>query len=235
MADRNSLRLAATLMFIGLLLYAVASFFHAMIDSASGSASGNDHAAIFTAISHGGNWTAVHLAQFMAIAILAAGLLVFSAELDVNAGRARWANRLGNAATIVSLAVASVVYAVDGVALKQVADAWANAPAADKAARFASAEAVRWLEWGTRSYQLLMLGIALMLFAAATVSTARVPRPIGYVMGLSGIAAVVAAWLTGVEGFSSTSSNVLLVWAVLVLVWILWLLIVAWQMKPTHA
>lgn len=30
-------------------------------------------------------------------------------------------------------------------------NAWANAPDAEKAARFASAETVRWLEWGMRS------------------------------------------------------------------------------------
>ena len=36
-----------------------------------------------------------------------------------------------------------VLQAVDGVALKQAVDAWVNAPEADKAARFASAEVVR--------------------------------------------------------------------------------------------
>jgi len=34
---------------------------------------------------------------------------------------------------------------VDGVALKQAVNAWASAPDAEKAARFASAEAIRWL------------------------------------------------------------------------------------------
>ena len=42
--------------------------------------------------------------------------------------------------------------AVDGVALKQAVNAWASAPVAEKAARFASAEAIRWIEWGARSY-----------------------------------------------------------------------------------
>lgn len=43
MADRNALRLAATLLLIGSLLYVLATFFHVMIDVAGKVASGNDH------------------------------------------------------------------------------------------------------------------------------------------------------------------------------------------------
>jgi len=120
---------------------------------------------------------------------------------------------------------------VDGVALKQAAHAWANAPEAEKAARFASAETMRWLEWGSRSYQTFMLGLALVLFGTAIVQTARITRLVGYVMALSGIASFVVAWLTGAEGFSSSSENSLSVWAALLLVWIVWLLIAAWRMR----
>ena len=37
----------------------------------------------------------------------------------------------------------------------------------EKAARFASAEAMRWLGWGARSYYDYALGLALLLIAAA--------------------------------------------------------------------
>src|SRR5206468_9555812 len=69
------------------------------------------------------------------------------------------------------------------VALKQAVNAWASAPEAEKAARFASAEAIRWLEWGMRSYENFALGLAVLLFAVAVVRTAWVPRPIAYLMG----------------------------------------------------
>ena len=89
-----------------------------------------------------------------------------------------------------TLALYGVVLAVDGVALKQAVNAWASAPEAEKAARFASAEAIRWLEWGTRSYANFTLGLALLLFAVAEVRTAWIPRPIAYLMGLAGLAYV---------------------------------------------
>jgi len=53
---------------------------------------------------------------------------------------------------------------VDGVTLKQVVDALVSAPAAEQAARFASAEAILWLKWGTMSYRNFMYGLTLTLW-----------------------------------------------------------------------
>lgn len=51
-----------------------------------------------------------------------------------------------------------------------------------------------------------MFGLALVLFAIMIVGTARVPRPIGYLMGLSGLAYIVQGWVLGAEGFSATNT-----------------------------
>lgn len=59
---------------------------------------------------------------------------------------------LSAASAIVALAVYGAVQAADGVANNEVDDAWVAAQGAEKAARFASAETVRWLEWEARSY-----------------------------------------------------------------------------------
>src|SRR5437870_9167174 len=126
-----------------------------------------------------------------------------------------------------------VLQAVDGVALKQAVDAWASAPAAEKAARFASAEVVRWLEWGTRSYQSFMFGLTLILFGAVIAGTARVPRLIGYLMGVSGLAYLVQGWVLGSEGFSATNTVPQLLAYLLVFAWSIWLLILAWRMKES--
>jgi hypothetical protein len=75
----------------------------------------------------------------------------------------------------VALALYGVASVVEGVALKHAVDAWASAPAAEQAARFASAEAIRWLEWGIKSSQSFTVGLALVLFGIAT-TRARVPH-----------------------------------------------------------
>ena len=133
-----------------------------------------------------------------------------------------------------TLALYGALQAVDGVALKQAVNAWASATDAEKAARFASAEAIRWLEWGVRSYQDFALALALLLFAATVLRTAWIPRPIAYLMGLSGVTYLVQGWVAGSEGFSPTQSVAIVVAWVLNLVWIIWLVIVARRMQDSE-
>lgn len=222
--DRTLLRLSATLLFIGELIALVAGFFH------PGQAPANDHHAAFTEYAASAHWTAIHLGQFVGIAVVIGGLLALFFALNVRAGALAWINRLGAVVAAVALGLYGVLQAVDGVALKQAVDAWVRAPAAEQAARFASAEAIRWLEWGVRSYHSFMLGLAFILFAAVIVGTGRTPRATGVLMGLSGIAYLAQGWVIGAEGFSAANTLPTLLGILLVLVWSIWLLISAWRM-----
>jgi uncharacterized membrane protein HdeD (DUF308 family) len=131
----------------------------------------------------------------------------------------------------VALALNGVVFAVDGVANKQAVDAWANVPAAEKAARFTDAETLRWMEMGTSSYLDFMLGLALVLLGIAIVWTVRVPRLIGTPIGLSGLAYFVQAWLIGTKGFTSANTVPTNAGFTLLFVSMVWLLIAAWRRK----
>ena len=224
--DRTSLRLSATLLLTGQLLYIMITFFHAGGDA-------NNHHAIFAAYAASGIWTAVHVAQFACMAILLGGLFALYFALDLQ-GLARWPGRFGAALTAVTLGLYGGVLAVDGVALKQAVNAWASAPEADKAARFATAEAIRWLEWGMRSYQNFALGLALLLFVAAVFRTAFVPRTTAYLMGLSGLAYLVQGWVAGVEGFSRTHTIAIVLTEVLNLTWMIWLVVVSRRIQHSE-
>ena len=221
--DRPSLRLAGTLLLGGQLLYVVITLLHA-----GGEA--NDHAAIFAAYAASQIWTSVHVAQFACMAIMLSGLLALFFALDAPPGTAGWAARFGAASTVATLALCGVVLAVDGVALKRAADAWVIAPEAEKGARFAVAEGMRWLEWGTRSFESFTLGLAVMLFGVAVTQTARVPQPIAYLMGLSGVAYLVQGWTGATEGFSQTHTIGIIMAEVFNAAWMVWLLIAAQRM-----
>ena len=162
---------------------------------------------VFAIYASSASWTAVHLGQFIGMAVIIAGLLVLYFALDLRAGGAAWVARLGAVSAAVALGLYGVLQAVDGVALKQAVDAWVRAPEAGKAARFASAETIRWLEWGVRSYQCFMLGLTLILLGTAVALSAGLPRAIGYLMGLSGLAYIVQGWVLGSEGFSEPTSS----------------------------
>jgi uncharacterized protein DUF4386 len=145
--------------------------------------------------------------------------------------------RFGTATAVTALALFGALQAVDGVALKQAVNAWASAPDAERATRFASAEAIRWLEWGMRSYHDFALGLALFLGAASVLRTASIPRAIAYLMGLSGLTYLVQCWVAGSEGFSPAQSVAIVLAWVLSLAWMIWLVAVAWRIQnsePRH-
>ncbi|MCE3555460.1 hypothetical protein LWC33_28940 [Pseudonocardia sp. RS11V-5] len=226
--DRGTVGLAATLLLAGQLLYIVITQFHADGDA-------NDHPAVFAEYAGSETWTAVHVGQFAATAILLAGLFVLFSVLDGRVWTTRWVSRLGAALAAVALALYGIVMAVDGVALKQAVNAWVNAPDAERMARFASAEAIRWVEWGARSYQDFALGLALLLLAGGVVRTGWLPRVIAYLTGLSGLTYLVQGWVAGTDGFTHAHDvTIVLAWA-LNLAWMIWLAVVAWRARDVDA
>ena len=190
----------------------------------------NDHPAIFAAYAASRAWTAVHVAQFACMATMLAGFIALFFALDAQAGVAQWAARFGAVLTVTTLALYGAVLAVDGVALKQAVDAWASAPETDKAARFAVAEGIRWLEWGTRSYTNFTLGGAVLAFAVALLRTASIPKSIAYFMSLAALTCFVQGWVDGTSGFSQTQTMTIIFAEVLNAVWMTWLLVVASRM-----
>ena len=226
---RAPLRLAATLAFAGFAVSVIAGLFHADTVNA------NDHPATFAEYARSGIWTAVHLGQFVGMALLISGLLVLLVVLKAPEGAMAWAARFGAAAAVAALALYASLQAVDGVALKHAVDAWAAAAEPEKSARFATAEGIRWLEWGVRSYQSFVLGAALLLTGAVVLEARRVSAVIGYLMALSGLAYVAQGWVVGAEGFSPANTIPILAGIVLILVWSVWLLVSAWLGKDAPA
>ena len=112
-----------------------------------------------------------------------------------------------------------------------------HAPAAQKAATFASADAMRWLEWGVRSYHDYALGLALVLFAGAATAmrAVAVPRAAAVLMGLSGVAYLAQGWVIGSEGFSGTNSLLIVVAWALSLAWMTWLAVGTRRMPNLQA
>jgi hypothetical protein len=205
-------------------LYVVVTLFHT-----GGEA--NNHHAIFAAYAASMIWTAIHATQFACMTTFLAGLFALFFALDVESAVTRWAGRFGAALTGVTLALYGGVLAVDGVALKQAVNALAVAPEAEKSARFAAAEIVRWLEWGMRSYANFTLGLAVLLFAVATARTTWVPRMVAYLMGFSGLTYLVQGWMAGADGFSSGHTTAIVLAEAVNLAWMIWLLVVAWRLR----
>jgi hypothetical protein len=223
--ERDSVRLAAVLLLAGVVVTAIAGFLHVEGPDP------NDHQSIFAIYAANRSWTPVHLGQFIGMVIITFGLVALFVALDVHGGVGVWLNRFALLSAGAAMALYGVLQAVDGVGLKQAVNAWASADDGDKAVRFAAAETVRWLEWAVRSYQSFVFGLALILFGAVIAVTGRVPRPIGYLMALSGLSYLSQGWIIGSRGFSSANQIPTLLGIGLILVWTVWLLIAALRMK----
>jgi hypothetical protein len=225
---RPSIGLSAALLLAGQVLYVAVTQGHAGGDA-------NDHHHIFEAYAENGIWTAVHIGQFAAVAAMLVGLLVLALTIEAGAGTARWLARCAAGGALVTLALYGVLQAVDGVALKHAVSAWANAPESEKAARFASAESMRWLEWGLRSYQDYAMGLTLILLAGAAGRSRFLAWPFSALVGLSGLAYLAQGWVAGTDGFTAAQSIAIVLAWVLSLVWMSWLLVAAPRMKDVSA
>ncbi|MBX3431234.1 MAG: hypothetical protein KF779_16730 [Hyphomonadaceae bacterium] len=215
-----ALRPAALLLLAGQILYVAFTLLHA-----GGNA--NDHHSIFAIYAEDDAWFAVHAGQFGAMAILLTGLIVLFLDLDAIHGAPTRLGLAGIATTVVAFALYGGLQAVDGVALKRAVNALADSAEAESASRFAGAEALRWLEWGMRSYHDFALGLALV---ASAVAVARaLAWATAMLIASSGSAYLAQGWLVGVEGFSAEHSVAIVLSWILSVAWMSWMAIAAFR------
>ena len=167
----------------------------------------NSHVAVFTEYARSADWVWVHDVQFLSAAVVVAGFVLLGRALQ-RVGVSPALLRLGDAAAATTLALIAVNMAVDGVALRQAVDAWAHAGPEERASRFAAAEAVRWVEWGVNSFFTVLLGITLLVFAAALLRRARLGarvRLAGVSGTFAGVMLVLNGLAVGAHGFEPTA------------------------------
>jgi len=226
--QRGLIWLGGLLLVGGEVAGAIVGAFHA------GGAKANDHAAVFKQYAESDSWTAVHILLFMSALLIIAGVVVLARALaQVERGRSLAVLIAVSAA--VSAAAAGLVLAVDGVALKQTADAWVNAVPAQKAFAFHDAEVIRWLEWGANSFLATAEGVTYMLLGWAIVRTAIVPKWIGWLSVVAGVGYVGVAFSVGYEGFTDTTSALGVTAGVLFVFVSIAIAVIGWRAKKRAA
>jgi hypothetical protein len=189
------LRLTGGLLVGGFLLSLVLTHLHPSGDD-------DKHTVIFQKYADNGPWVAIHLGQFAGVLLVLGGFLVLYRILELRAEVPVLA-RFAAGATIATAATWAVLQAIDGVALKQAVDAWADASGTEKTIRFADAETVRWAEWGVNSYFRLLLGLTIVFFGAAIVRTGIVARWLGWIGAIGGVLYMATGIAVGYSGFES--------------------------------
>jgi hypothetical protein len=205
----------------GAILLLIGTYLHPM------SADPNAPLAAFTEYAASHIWVASHLLQLAGVMLIAAALVLLSRKMADGPG-AEWA-ALGALGAIVSLAVASALQAVDGVALKFMVDNWAAIPEPGKAALFDATFGVRQIEVGLASIGSLLFGLTISIYGVALLIDRRFPRWLGAVAIVGGIPTAIGGVAIAYTGFSNLAMMINMPANSLLILWMIALGIYSWR------
>jgi hypothetical protein len=129
-----------------------------------------------------------------------AGLLGLAHQLEAASGTGRARLAVGGAVT--SLAVATALQAVDGIALKGMVDVWATASATYKEGAFPAAVTVRHVEVGFTSTLSLVFGLTTIVYEVALLGDSAYPKWVGGLAFAGGVPTAAAGVVMASTGFS---------------------------------
>ena len=158
---------------------------------------------------------------------MVAALLFLAQQLESVSGTG-W-SRLAAGGAIASLAVATALQAVDGIALKTMVDAWAAAPAVQKEVAFHAAFAVRQVEIGLASLLSLLFGLTVTVYGVALLVDHTYPKWVGGLAIMGGVPTMVAGVVMAYTGFSGLAMAINMPASSLLLVWMLTVGVCLWR------
>ena len=175
--------------------------------------------AAFTEYAADDSWVASHLMQLAGVAAMVAALLVLTMELEARRGAG--VARIAVGGAIASLALAAALQAVDGIALKNMVDAWAAAPASQKEEVFHAVFAVRQIEVGLASILSLSLGLTATVYGVALLGDDTYPKWFAGLAIVGGVPTMVAGVVMAYTGFSGLAMAINMPANLLLLLWML--------------
>jgi hypothetical protein len=187
----------------------------------------NEPVAAFTEYAADGFWVASHLMQLAGVVSMVAALLFLTIVLEARGGPG--VARVAAGGAIASLALAAALQAVDGIALKNMVDAWAVAPASQKEEVFHAAFAVRQIEVGLASMLSLSFGLTAILYGVALIGAGIYPKWFAALAMASGISTIASGVVMAYSGFSGLSMAINMLASAIFLVWMLTLGVLMWR------
>lgn len=221
MFSRSESRIGATCAIAGSVLLFVGTCLHPL------EADPNEAVAAFTEYAADHLWVASHLMQLAGVTLTVAALLFLARQLESERGTG-W-SQIAAGGAIASLAVATVLQAVDGIALKVMVDAWAVAPAEQKDIAFHAAFAVRQVEIGLASVLSLLLGLTVTVYGGVLLDGRTYPTWVGGLAIAGGVPTMAAGVVMAYTGFSGLAMAINMPASSLLLVWMLTVGVFMWR------
>jgi Domain of unknown function (DUF4386) len=165
-------------------------------------------------------WVADHLAIVVGLILMLAALVAIADP--IRDGLPGALARLGSVAAVAGITVGLVLVTLDGLAAKQLAEAWAAAPPDEQAAALRLVLAEETINFALAAlFNILFAGVTFILYGLAVAWSRVYPRWLGWVVVVAGIGSVAAGLVQAYAGESTTVTRVLTI--VLPTVITLWL------------
>ena len=224
MVERTLLRIGAVSIILGVIIFSVSGAFH-------GGHQPDDLVATLPQYATNANWIVVHLGQFFGLLLVVGGLVGLYRSITLGPGAAM--AQLGFVAAVVAISVYAANQAVDGIAIKFVAEEWMSAPPSEKEIAFRVAEAVRHIEIGLTSLTVLILGVSFVLYGVAIELSRVYPRWLGWLTVVGGGLWVVVSMFYAYSGFSPPAITISQASGIFLLVWAISLAVLMWRRAST--
>jgi hypothetical protein len=168
----------------------------------------DSQAGVARVIAESDSWFAIHFTIIIGITLMLGGLVAL--YNSVEEGLARALGQFGLFAATVGIAIGLILVILDGVAAKQLADEWAEAPAENSVTALALVISNETVNHALASlFNFAFAGVAFILFGLAVAVSERFPRWLGWVAVVAGVASIGAGLVQGILGEPSMASRIL--------------------------
>jgi hypothetical protein len=177
-------------------------------------------------------WVADHLAIVLGLILMLGGLVAIAHSIQ--GGLPGALARLGSVAAVAGITVGLILVTLDGLAAKQIAEAWATAPPEEQAAALRLVLAEETINFALAAlFNILFAGVTFILYGLAVAWSRVYPRWLGWVVVVAGLGSVVAGLVQAYAGESTTVTRVLtIIFPTVITLWVVQMGLLLFRKAP---
>jgi hypothetical protein len=192
----------------------------------------DDPEGVASAIADSELWVADHLAIVVGLILMLGGLVAIAHSIQ--GGLPGALARLGSVAAVAGITVGLILVTLDGLAAKQIAEAWATAPPDEQAAALRLVLAEETINFALAAlFNILFAGVTFILYGLAVAWSRVYPRWLGWVVVVAGLGSVVAGLVQAYAGESTTVTKVLtIIFPTVITLWLVQMGVLLFRKAP---
>jgi hypothetical protein len=183
----------------------------------------DDPEGVARTIADSGLWVPVHLVIVLGLILMLGGLVAISHTIE--GGLAGALSRLGLLAAVAGVTVGVILVVVDGVAAKQLAEAWEAAPPDQAAAALRVLVAEETINFALAAlFNILFAGVTFILYGLAVAWSGGHPRSLGWTVLVAAVGSILAGLVQAYAGEPVTFTRVAtIILPTVITLWVAWM------------